>query len=204
MTVVGNRSGSVSGERSRRHQIPLLVLAAGALVVAATGAAAESVRFARDAGTVVASYREILGEVGETDAGPSVQVYGDGRALLHFPRYMSRAGDYSVQLSPSELDGLVSSLVDKGLVDFDATAVRSAQRQAAAAKLSVAPTVLVIADATTSVLEIRVERGAKRIVWNALREDARQYPNVSALQNLAAAAQQLRGLLDRADARAMR
>jgi hypothetical protein len=183
-----------------RPPIPLLLLIAAALVAGPRMVAAQG--YARDAGTVVASLTEVLGEVGDADAGPSVKVHGDGRADVHYPRYMKRAGDYVVQLSPNELDALVASLVDDGLLDLDPQAVRSAQRQTL--RLSAAPVLVVTADAPTTIIEIRTGRGARRIVWNGLREDARQYPNVSALQNLAAAEQRLRAVMERPDAQRVR
>ena len=82
-----------------------VVLAAGA-----SGAGA-SAGFARDAATVVVSYTEVLGEIGEADAGPSVHVHGDGRVRVHYPAYMTRAGDWELQLSAEELLQAIAEII---------------------------------------------------------------------------------------------
>ena len=62
--------------------------------------------YPRDRGTVVVSFMEVLGEIKDQDPGPSVRVHGDGYVIVHYPRNMKRAGDYALQLSPQEMEGL--------------------------------------------------------------------------------------------------
>ena len=79
----------------------LMASSACALVVAlATAAAAKplaggapTVEVARRPDAVVVVYREILGEIGGADRGPTVTVYGDGRVVAHYPIYMKLAGE---------------------------------------------------------------------------------------------------------------
>lgn len=184
---------------------------------AAPAAAAEPVvEYARDAQTVVLRYTEILGEIGEKDRGPVLTIYGDGRVLVHQPAYMTRAGDYALRLRRGELDRLMRSLAGKGLIDFDETAARAAKRarliaaRQAAQRAPGTATVSYVADDSTTVIEMQLARYVpaggravtgvhKRIAWDAVRWDAAHHPDITALQGLAAAEQELRALRERPD-----
>jgi hypothetical protein len=162
--------------------------------------------------TVVLTYREVLGEIGHADRGPTLTVFGDGRMVAHYPAYMKRAGDYERRVTPAELDALLGSLAAKGVLEFDAPAVRGAARASLAAaharaRAANAPIELFEAsDASTTVIEVHVDRYrpatgarevrglAKRVAWTALRTDAQRHPDVPALRDLAAAEQELRAL----------
>lgn len=162
---------------------------------------------------VVVTFREVLGEIGGVDRGPTLTLYGDGRMVAHYPRYMKRAGDYERRLGPGEVDALVGSLAAKGVLDFDAPAVRGAARASLTAsreraRAANAPIELFeVSDAATTVIEVNVDRYragtpgarevrglAKRVAWTALRTDAQRHPDVPALRDLAAAEQELRAL----------
>jgi hypothetical protein len=192
---------------------PSVSIASGAPVIAAS----------RRADVVVVTYRELLGEIGDADRGPTLQIYGDGRVVAHYPAYLRSAGDYEQQLAPGELDLLLGALADAGVLDFDAGAVRSAKRRSVAAaheraRAAGAPvTVFEAADAATTVIEVNLERYrgaapgapevrglAKRVVWNGVRPDAEHHSDVAALQGLAAAEQELRALRERPGFRRVR
>jgi hypothetical protein len=179
-------------------------------------ASASVIEASRRADVVVVSYRELLGEIGDADHGPTLDVYGDGRMVAHYPAYMRHAGDYESRLAPGELDRLLQSLGAKGVLDFDPTAARSATRASMAAaqqRARAAGTpvpVFEAADAATTVIEVHVDRYrgvvpgarevrglAKRVVWTGLRSDAEHHADVAAIQGLAAAEQELRTLRER-------
>lgn len=164
----------------------------------------------------VVVYREILGEIGGADRGPTLTIFGDGRTVAHYPLYMKRAGDYELRLAPGEVDALLRSLATKGVLDFDATATRAAARTsmtAARQRALAANTPIQLfeaVDASTTVIEVAVERyvaatpGARevrhvttRAVWTGLRADIDQHPDVPALRALGAAEEELRALRDR-------
>ncbi|MEO6027088.1 MAG: hypothetical protein ABIR79_09515 [Candidatus Binatia bacterium] len=172
---------------------------------------------ARRSDVAVIVYREVLGEIGGADRGPTLTIFGDGRMVAHYPRYMKRAGDYELRLAPSELDALLRSLAAKGVLDFDATATRAATRASmmAARQRALATNTPIqlfeAVDASTTVIEVAVERyvaatpGARevrnattRAAWTGLRADVDQHPDVPALRDLAAAEQELRALRERA------
>jgi hypothetical protein len=190
-----------------------MLLLAGVATAAPLDGAPATIELDRRPEAVVVTFREVLGEIGGVDRGPTLTVYGDGRMVAHYPRYMKRAGDYERRLGPAELDALVASLAAKGVLDFDAPAVRGAARASLVAsreraRAANAPIALFeVSDAATTVIEVNVDRYragtpgarevrrlAKRVAWTALRTDAQRHPDVPALRDLAAAEQELRAL----------
>ena len=107
--------------------------------------------------------------------------------------------------SPAELDALLGSLADKGVLDFDADGARRGKRQVDVTRRQMAAqqgrpaTFDVVSDASTSTIEIRLVGTEKKIVWHGLRDDARAYPDLPAIQGLAAAERELRALLEHPD-----
>ena len=174
-----------------------LALAAAASVwIAGAPVARAAGGYATDGGTVVVHYQETYGELGES--GPSLTVYGNGRAVAHWPAYMKRAGDYDIQLSRREMDGLVSSLVANGLLDVDTVAVRRAAREAKAAKRAAGAPITIVSDPDLTTIELNTDQGRRAVRWAGLREDAREHPDIAAIQALHAARQDLVGVMDRA------
>ena len=165
------------------------------------------VEYSRDPSTVLVHFLERIVALEDEDPGPSLDVYGDGRVAVHYPRYMKRAGDYTLQLGPEELGGLMRSLASRRIIEFDEGTVRQRKAEAAQSRAEL----FEVFDATTTEIELRLERyrpapGArelrnvhKRLAWNGLRADARRYPEVAELAQLAAAHQELRALMERPD-----
>jgi hypothetical protein len=177
--------------------------AARAVLVAACVVLAP--RVSAEPAAPIVSYREVLGEVGEADAGPALQVFADGRVSVHYPPYMKRAGDYQLRLTPGQVTALVHSLTDKGLLDFDSAAVRRSAADARQARRRASTlrgepaTATFVSDASTSIIDLHVGARRNKITWQGLREDARANPEITALQNAAAAEVELRSLLERPD-----
>ena len=186
----------------------------GIVLISGSAIAQLVIDYPRDRGTVVVSFMEVLGEIKDQDPGPSVRVHGDGYVVVHYPRYMKRAGDYALQLSPQEMDNLMRSLVaDRKIIEFDETATRRSKRDTALALQEGSRSKLfAVLDDSTTVIELRMDRykpasGSgqeifnvdKKISWYGLRSDARQYPNIEAIQNLAAVRQELVSIMERRD-----
>ena len=150
---------------------------------------------------LVASVREVLGEIADADPGPSIQVFGDGRVAVHFPHYMIRAGDWTDHLSPAELQRLVRTLVDDGLLDFDDRATRAAvgrvQSARRAAALRGEATVFEASDPSTTTIALRAGGRAHTVVWRGLRADAHTLPDVAEIQRLRHAHDALQALATR-------
>jgi hypothetical protein len=177
-----------------------------------TETSAAIVEYARDPGTVVIQFTEKLGEIALPEGGPSLRVYGDGRALVHYPRYMKRAGDYRVQLSQEEMARLMRLLVDRKVLEFDPKAARRARQNAAAARRAAGEPAFYVSDASTTTLEVRLDRYKppglgrpvardvhKKISWYGLQPDVKQYPEIETIRNLHAAQRELRAILKRPD-----
>lgn len=187
-----------------------LLLAPGAASQLRTDPAApaqQRFEYSRDASTVVVRFAEVVTAIKDADPGPSLSVYGDGRVEVHYPRYMLRAGDYTLQLTPDELNELVSSLVSHGLMEFDERAVRRRKRDLEAQVDLFVETF----DSVTTEIELRLERyrprdstgpdlpAHKRVVWSALRADAKRHSQISEIQDLSAVQQALLSLMQRPD-----
>ena len=174
--------------------------------------------FAEDDNTVVLQLSRELPRIQNADPTPFLRVYGSGRVLIHYPVYMKRAGDYTLQLTPAELDSLLSSLTERGVVDFDQALVKQQtklterQQGLAAMQSGSLPTMIERSDEVTTVIDVHMESYQpagvsapaqlnvhKQIRWSALEWDARQFPGISALQELHATCADLMSLTERPD-----
>ena len=224
MPEISERHDAGGWGTAKPHLRPVLALAAVlGLVAGAGGARAQAPQaapagaqptfaYSGDPATVVLSFGEILGAIEDPDPGPSLRVYGDGRVVVHYPDYMKRAGDYSFQLGREEMGGLLRSLIEKEVVEFDEAAARRGLRQAAAARRADPGELFAVSDDATTEIGLRLDRYTppagrgperlgveKRISWHGLRAQARHYPGVAAIQKLAAARRELVALMERED-----
>lgn len=200
------RDSEIRGRRGARAA----VLVAGLGTALALGEPARAgAGYSWDGQAVVVRWHEVPAEIGDPEAAVSLTVYGDGRVALVRGRARRDAGQYTLRLTRPELDALVQALVDGGLPSFDANAVtRSKQaadtRRAAEARAGGPATLRVASDVGTTTIEVRLDQGQRTVVWHGMREDARDHPDIAALQGLGAADAALRALaghprLQRAD-----
>lgn len=186
-------------------------LVATALILVG-GARAQEVHFDGNDPTPVVRYQEIIPALADDDPGPTVEVFGDGRVRVHFPRYMRRAGTYEMRLPPERLERLLADLLADGIADFDADRVQTVrgeaevERESARRRSAGDPEVHSRTDPTTTVIETRLtarrarqSRAPHVVRWTGLRGDAEMFPEVPALAGLAAAEQRLRSLLEHPD-----
>lgn len=120
----------------------------------------------------------------------SVSVYEDGLALVHYPDYMEQAGDYSVQLSASELQALRLLLEHPLVQGFDPGQAAAEKRRIDAGS----PELFAISDDSWSHFEIRSAAGARSIRWANLEIDEDRYPDVGVFRKLAEIERELRQL----------
>ncbi len=197
----------------------ILVLSAAALVghtaaVVVSAQAPQAFQASENPGTVVIQLTQDVGVEG--DDTPLLRIYGDGRVLVHFPVYMRRAGDYGLRLDSTELDGLLQTFVQGGLVDFSVERVREEIRQVRDARRRAALdtggrlTLTTRSDEAVVVIDVRLERytGADgavrqdveaRVSSAGLQFDAANLPGVASLQSLAAIERQLIALTSHPD-----
>jgi len=128
----------------------------------------------------------------------SVTVYEDGVALVHYPEYMVKAGDFVVELSPSEVQQL-RLLTEHPLVQgFN-------PGQARAKKLDIdaqSQDLFAISDDSHSNFEFHLPGAKKQIRWANLSVDADRYPEIGVFRKLADIEAELRQLDQHPTARA--
>jgi len=204
----GARTGRALGIPGAFNGLPTRLVAAvvGTLLTLTVATAAiAQVQYSRSANTVVIHLQENLGEFADGDEGPSIKIYGDGTALVHYPVFMKRAGDYTTQLGAAEMDRLIAIVAGGGLLNFDATAANLAKAQAASARSATTagadgrPTRHIVLDASTTIVELDLGGVRRTIRWSGLRSDARHYPGVSEIQGLAQAQRELLTFMERDD-----
>ena len=187
----------------------------------ATGVHAQqggSFMYSSDADAVILQFSEEIGMLEKTDPTPILTVYGDGRINVHFPVYMKKAGDYRMQLTKHELSSLLTSMIEKGVMEFDVKAAKAMKKNAARQRREAAksrgetPELLHHSDGETIVIEIHLdqyrpsgnsgpmrENVRKKISWHGLRRDAEQNPGIASLKGMADATRELEGLVEHKD-----
>lgn len=147
---------------------------------------------------------EVLGEI-QTDDHPSVTIHGDGRVVVHRTTHQLEPGDHETKLDEAEVQELLVSIVESGLLDFDA-AEAAARRRAVDARTGL---LRHVSDPSTLTLELHlarvvdadgIDRGAitRRISWQGLRAHAQWYPDIEPLQAFSAAHSKITDLARRA------
>ncbi|HYD47802.1 MAG TPA: hypothetical protein VEB21_05615 [Terriglobales bacterium] len=180
-------------------------------------AAGGTVAYSRDPNTVILSLQEDPGEVRSEDT-PSVRVFGDGRALIHYPAHMKQAGDYELRLTEAELDELMRTVAESKVPEIDTTRVRERKRTVLAERRARREVVHETSDATVSTVEIDLaryqptasapRRAATRVKrslrWSGVEPDAEQLPEIAELQGLNQVRGKLRAIMERPDRRKLR
>ena len=175
-------------------------------------AASRRVEYSSAPDVIVVRYSEVAAELESLGAGRSVEVYGDGRVVSHYPAYMKRAGVHEIRIDEAELEALVTELVEAEVVEYDAEGLRRRREQLSAARRGVPGTVLYeVSDETLITIELNLERYRardapessdrpvrKRIDYRGLRADELRYPEVEEIQRLARIRDRLRSVMKRA------
>ena len=193
------------------------------LQASAEDVAPGTIAYSHAASDVVVRYVEIPGELAEPEGGTTLTIRGDGRATVHYPAYMRRAGDHTTTLPRVEVDALVASLVAKGVPQFDESVVRQELQRAEtarAAALSIGGggggVLAAVTDASTTIVEVTLAPAmpagtttlpaaiTHRAQWRGLRNDLAQHPSVESLAALAEAREELRVLIERVHTAAVR
>lgn len=142
-------------------------------------------------------------EIEDPNPEPLVRVYGDGRMVVHQPVFRKNAGDYETYLTDGEIAGLLTSLSAKGVMNFDHGAARAAKRSAQRSRAA-AGELFHRSDGTRTTIKVNLKTyraaGPGRstqtdtstvVSWYGIRSDAKDYPDIPALSDLAAAEEEL-------------
>jgi hypothetical protein len=111
----------------------------------------------------------------------SVSVYEDGVALVHYPEYMNKAGDYTVELSKSEVQQ-IRLLLEHPLVQGFNPGQARAQKQDIDAQSG---ELFEISDDSWSNFDVHTSGAKKSIRWANVSIDARRYPEIGVFRKLA-------------------
>jgi len=190
----------------------LLAATADAQAVAGEQPQRASFGYSEDPERLVFRYSERPGALGGPDAERSISVYGDGRVVARRPRFSKRAGSWGTHLSREEMEELLRSLVEPGLVEFDETRARQSRQDLRKQRRLQRGELFEVSDADTVTLELHLDRyrgrgqGArerrnvvKRIRWRGLRSDLRRYPELTDLEGLGAVQGRVHALMERPD-----
>jgi hypothetical protein len=167
--------------------------------------------YSETAAEPVIEYNLVHHMLAEPDPEPLLRIYGNGRVQVHYPAYMTKAGNYELQLSQPELRTLLRALATDGIIDFDRAATRYQRQQVDAQQRAASGTMFYISASSDTVIDIRLneyQKGPgtarvlnlkKRFSWPDLKQDARRFPQLREITNANNAAQRLETLLHRDD-----
>lgn len=164
--------------------------------------------YSQDPDTRIISYSETPEMLANPGLIPRIQVFGDGRVWVHYPEYMTKAGDYETWLNPGEMHQLLLAL--SGVFDFDPKAVKQSRKLIKEAREQQAGIVYYRSEDTLEEMDVQLDAFqaspavAKRSInlnlsWKNIASDAANYPGVAELQNLKGARNSIRALLERND-----
>ena len=103
-------------------------------------------QYSETAAEPVIEYNLVHHMLAEPDPEPLLRIYGNGRVHVHYPAYMTRAGNYELQLSQPELRTLLRALATDGIIDFDPAATRYQRQQLVAQQRAATGTMFYISD----------------------------------------------------------
>jgi hypothetical protein len=138
----------------------------------------------------VIHYQQNIHMLSAVDDRPSLQVFGNGRVLVHYPVYMKRAGDYELQLDDIELVNLIQVLSAGGILGFDEKKLKEKIRSYKK-KLKAKGQLYEISDAVETVVDIKLDEYQKnskskkikgfhkQFKWKNIEHDAARYKHDS-------------------------
>ena len=158
---------------------------------------------AADPATPMITYQRNIAELANQGPTPLLAIYADGKAVVHIPSYMKKAGIYEMQLSQGELQQLINEIRSAGLPSFDNANVRAIRDQMQAEN-ALKGLLAEVSDDEITVIELELPAPKETITpstkrstfrWKNLQFDAKQF-DIPALR---AAAQAERRLLSLAE-----
>ena len=124
---------------------------------------------------------ELTHDMLPTEDNFSVTVYEDGLALVHYPTYMTQAGDYAVELSASEIQQIRLLLEHPLVQGFNPKSARAQKQEIDTSSQEL----FEISDDSWSNFELQSPDGPKNIRWANLPIDAERYPEIGVFRKLA-------------------
>lgn len=160
-------------------------------------------------GSILLQLEYESGRIKNKDPIPPLRIYEDGLVLVHFPQYTIKAGDYRLQLKEEELEEVRGWMRDSDLREGLEESIRSQRHIAVQARraASVKPVAFrTILDRSTTVIKYRLAAaeearisGLEKVSCYDLRNEAAQFPEITALAKLAELEKKLQGITKRDD-----
>lgn len=155
---------------------------------------------------VVMTYR-IHNEIVSVETPPLITIYGNGKVRIHYPNYMKKAGDYEFWLSDTELDDLLSSMNNDGLMDYSSPLLEQQYAEALEVQQD-SYDLFEISDQTTTIIRFNINRSVnanssetinKELKWQSLEQIPQGLSNHPVLNDINRAETKIKALLDRED-----
>lgn len=190
--------------------IPLLVTSTAlfAQMIVDSGEQSAGFRFATDdaVNQPVIHYQQNIQMLAGTDDRPSLQIFGNGRVLVHYPVYMKKAGDYEMQLDEAELVNLIQDMSGNGIMEFDEKKHKGKIKGHKKA-LQAQGQFYEISDAVETVVDItldeyqknkkskKIKNFHKQVRWKNIEHDAARYKHDSEIIKANNSVTHLKGLM---------
>lgn len=154
----------------------------------------------------IIQFQQHVHMLAHVDDRPTVKVYGDGRVAVHYPGYMKKAGDYEMQLSDAELQSLIQSLSQHGVMDFDRQKNQNARKEKRHA-MKRRGEFRAISDTVETVIEVNLDEYQKnsrakkqknfhqRFSWDNIEHDAKRFRDIPGIVNANRAVENMRGMM---------
>lgn len=176
-----------------------------------SASSAASTNHQHDSETVLLHYTEKQNSLREDEGGAALHIYTDGYVVVYYPPYMRRAGKYGAHLSPSDMERIWALLSRKHILEFNRETVRQRLYTEGQSQDELSRTPSTVANASTTLIEFYPNRykstafgdgsrkAMKKISWHGLKWDARKYPDIDEIQDLAVIQQELLAIMQRPD-----
>ena len=89
----------------------------------------QTIEYSNSANDIVIEYHVDNTILANQDPTPVMRIYGNGLVKVHYPIYMTKAGDYEYQLTAQELQELLNSLDSNCIFSFKQKAVKEKVKQ---------------------------------------------------------------------------
>lgn len=182
------------------------------------------IEYSKDPGEIILSFTETHGIMSGEDAKTTMKIYGDGAVEVYVPVFMKRAGNYQMKLNKAQLDLLLQDILANNITEFDAVKTQSDKNNESLAKQATSGQVIFyeVHDASVTTIDLNFDRYLKlsdsnsingkvfdssneilnmrkNISWKGIRADSKKFPDIEAIQQLAATQQSILGLINNSE-----
>ncbi len=174
----------------------------------AAGPAEPKLEFNRVADNLILDLSYTGGMIANPDPTPFIRVFGNGKVIIHYPAYMKKAGDYTLQLSQEELDKLLKNFATEELL----TAPESIEAMAVTAITQAGPSELPGDHGVKTNVKVNLDRVVPADTTRAPLTDVKTVISIQSaaieagagapiqpLQNFSIGVKELEGLANRTD-----